>query len=100
VAFADSGRGMTPAQVEKVFRPFVSDTEAGTGLGLALVYRIVQMHGAHVELESSPGSGTRVVLRFRDAEVPTGDTDLVVVERQTDQDTRLFDELSRSVRAE
>ena len=100
VIFADNGPGMSAEQVEKVFRPFVSESASGTGLGLAVVYRIVQMHGAQVQLESEPGRGTRFVLRFDDAAVPTGGDDMVVVERDAERHTRVFDELSRSVRAE
>src|SRR4030095_9484009 len=43
--FSDTGRAMTPEQVEHVFEPFSSSTPGGTGLGLSIVYQIVRDHG-------------------------------------------------------
>jgi two-component system sensor histidine kinase PilS (NtrC family) len=65
VSFADTGRGMTPQQTEKVFEPFQSNFEGGTGLGLAVVYQIVQAHEGKVWARSKPGQGTTFVLRLR-----------------------------------
>jgi two-component system sensor histidine kinase PilS (NtrC family) len=47
-SFADTGPGMNPQMVEKVFEPFQSQFEGGTGLGLAIVYQIVQAHEGKV----------------------------------------------------
>src|SRR5262249_28432835 len=44
VIFKDSGIGLQPQQIEKIFEPFQSQFEGGTGLGLAVVYQIVQAH--------------------------------------------------------
>src|SRR5262249_51368105 len=41
IAFHDTGTGMTPRQIEKIFEPFQSEFTGGTGLGLAIVYQIV-----------------------------------------------------------
>jgi two-component system sensor histidine kinase PilS (NtrC family) len=73
VSFADTGTGMTPQQTEKIFEPFQSNFEGGTGLGLAVVYQIVQAHEGKVWARSKPGQGTTFVLRLRrlDAERPT-----------------------------
>ena len=73
VAFTDTGTGMTPQQIEKIFEPFQSNFEGGTGLGLALVYQIVQAHEGKVWARSKPGQGTTFVLRLRrlDAERAT-----------------------------
>ena len=51
---------------DKLFEPFVTskDPGQGTGLGLSLVYSIVQDHQGSVALHSTPGKGTRVVLRL------------------------------------
>ena len=87
VSFIDTGTGMTPQQIEKIFEPFQSNFEGGTGLGLAIVYQIVQAHEGKVWARSKPGHGTTFVLRLRrlDAERPastnessdnTGDEDL------------------------
>jgi signal transduction histidine kinase len=65
VSFADTGTGMTPQQTEKIFEPFQSGFEGGTGLGLAVVYQIVQAHEGKVWARSKPGQGTTFVLRLR-----------------------------------
>jgi two-component system sensor histidine kinase PilS (NtrC family) len=65
ISFTDTGMGMTPQQVEKIFEPFQSDFEGGTGLGLAIVYQIVQAHEGKVWARSQPEQGTTFVLRLR-----------------------------------
>jgi len=65
VGFTDTGSGMTPQQVEKIFEPFQSNFEGGTGLGLAIVYQIVQAHEGKVWARSKPGQGTTFILRLR-----------------------------------
>ena len=65
ISFADTGSGMTPQQTEKIFEPFQSSFEGGTGLGLAVVYQIVQAHEGRVWARSKPGQGTTFVLRLR-----------------------------------
>ena len=65
VSFMDTGTGMTPQQIEKIFEPFQSNFEGGTGLGLAIVYQIVQAHDGKVWARSKPGQGTTFVLRLR-----------------------------------
>jgi two-component system sensor histidine kinase PilS (NtrC family) len=81
VSFADTGTGMTPQQTEKIFEPFQSNFEGGTGLGLAVVYQIVQAHEGRVWARSKPGLGTTFVLRLRrfgtekvGADSPDGET--------------------------
>ncbi|MGO9088723.1 MAG: two-component system sensor histidine kinase NtrB [Candidatus Sulfotelmatobacter sp.] len=64
VAFKDTGTGMTPQQIEKIFEPFQSNFEGGTGLGLAIVYQIMQAHEGKVWARSKPGQGTTFVLRL------------------------------------
>ena len=65
IGFADTGAGMSPQQVEKIFEPFQSNFEGGTGLGLAIVYQIVQAHEGKVWARSKFGQGTTFVLRLR-----------------------------------
>jgi CheY-like chemotaxis protein len=61
----DSGVGMSAAVKQRVFEPlFTTKGERGTGLGLAMVYGIVQRHGAEIEIESTPGKGTLVRMIF------------------------------------
>ncbi len=60
VCFADEGRGMSPAEIDSYFHPFKSAFSEGTGLGAAIVYRLVAEHGGRIDIESTPGRGTRV----------------------------------------
>ncbi|HYO90090.1 MAG TPA: ATP-binding protein, partial [Pyrinomonadaceae bacterium] len=48
ITFKDTGRGMTPEQVEHLFEPFSSSTTGGTGLGLSIVYQIIRDHGGTI----------------------------------------------------
>ncbi len=65
ISFTDTGSGMTPQQTEKIFEPFQSNFEGGTGLGLAVVYQIMQAHEGRVWARSKPGRGTTFILRWR-----------------------------------
>ena len=67
ITFADTGPGMSPQMVEKVFEPFQSQFEGGTGLGLAIVYQIVQAHEGKVWVRSKQNQGCTFVLRLRRA---------------------------------
>ncbi|HXG04517.1 MAG TPA: ATP-binding protein, partial [Candidatus Binatia bacterium] len=66
IEVADTGEGIPPADLPHVLEPFFSTKPGGSGLGLAMVHRIAQDHGGDVSVESTPGRGTRVVLRFPD----------------------------------
>jgi two-component system sensor histidine kinase PilS (NtrC family) len=59
IVVADDGPGIEPAAIERIFDPFFTTKPAGTGLGLATVHRIVSAHGGSVQVESTPGAGTR-----------------------------------------
>lgn len=64
----DTGCGMAAEQCEKVFSPFFTTKEKGTGLGLAVAQKIIEAHGGSIGVESTVGSGSTFVLRLPRAE--------------------------------
>lgn len=66
VEIADDGRGIPTEQRERIFEPFYTtkETGRGTGLGLAIVDHLVRSHGGHIDLDSTPGTGTTFRVRF------------------------------------
>lgn len=63
IAFSDTGRGMSPDQVEHLFEPF-SSTTGGTGLGLSIVYQIIREHGGTINVRSREGQGTTITVEL------------------------------------
>jgi PAS domain S-box-containing protein len=64
IVVADSGPGIPPEVLAKVFDPLFSTKSFGTGLGLPTVRQVVEQHGGTVELTSHPGRGTQVEIRL------------------------------------
>ena len=64
LAVSDTGAGIPPNMLSRVFEPFYSGKPNGSGLGLTIAERIVAAHGGRIEIDSTPGRGTRVTLRF------------------------------------
>ena len=62
VSFADTGPGISPEELAHVFDPFYTTKEKGTGLGLAVVYGIITKHNGRIEVKSSPGGGTEMIV--------------------------------------
>ena len=58
----DNGVGMEPESRERVFLPFYTTKPTGTGLGMAIVKKIMDLHGGEIEIDSAPGRGTTVRL--------------------------------------
>jgi len=64
ITFADTGVGLSQAQLEKVFEPFQGSFAGGTGLGLAIVYQIVEAHQGRIQVRSALGEGTRFLVEL------------------------------------
>jgi two-component system sensor histidine kinase PilS (NtrC family) len=60
--FTDTGHGIPPDRLQKLFQPFVSGSSGGVGLGMAIVYKIVQEHGGGISVRSKQGTGTSVTV--------------------------------------
>ena len=64
----DNGSGIAPADKERVFDPFFTRKDSGTGLGLSLCHKIVALHNGQISVESTPGAGTRFEVLIPDPE--------------------------------
>lgn len=62
IAFQDTGEGIAQGNLDKIFLPFFTTKKEGSGLGLAAVHRIVDLHGGWIKVESQPEQGTRFVV--------------------------------------
>ncbi|MBP1634545.1 MAG: zraS 4 [Acidobacteria bacterium] len=67
VRFEDTGVGIKPEHLEKIFDLYFTTRERGSGIGLSMVYRIVQMHDGEIEVESTEGRGTTFRITLRQA---------------------------------
>ncbi|HTL44252.1 MAG TPA: ATP-binding protein [Vicinamibacterales bacterium] len=63
----DTGIGIPPEHLQRIFDLYFTTKEKGSGIGLSMVYRIVQLHDGDVEVQSTPGAGTRFKLIFPQA---------------------------------
>jgi PAS domain S-box-containing protein len=64
VVVTDQGVGIAPEDVDKIFKLYYTSKPGGSGIGLSVVYRIVQLHDGTVEAKSQPGRGTALVVRL------------------------------------
>jgi signal transduction histidine kinase len=62
VILSDTGIGFSRAQMEKLFEPFQPGFADGTGLGLAMVYQIIEAHRGWIHVNSTPGKGSRFLI--------------------------------------
>ena len=67
---ADTGNGIPPENLSKIFEPYFSTKETGTGLGLAIVQKIVDIHQGTIEVESIEGEGTKFTVKLPKSEPP------------------------------
>ncbi len=58
LTFTDTGAGIKPEHLKRIFELYFTTKEKGSGIGLSMVYRTVQMHDGEIEVESTPGMGT------------------------------------------
>jgi signal transduction histidine kinase len=73
LAVRDNGQGMSAEQIDNLFAPFLTYKESGTGIGLAIVKKIMENHSSKVQVESKLGQGTKFKLLFpiTDPHAPT-----------------------------
>ncbi len=64
ITVADTGPGMTEAQLARAFNDFYTTKPTGTGLGLSIVRRLAADLGANLAIDTTPGAGTRVAITF------------------------------------
>jgi PAS domain S-box-containing protein len=64
VQIEDTGKGIPPENLEKIFTPFFTTRANGIGLGLAVVSRILEQHQVQISVESQVGVGTRFIIKF------------------------------------
>ena len=62
IVFTDNGRGMSQTDIQRLFQPFRTNFPSGTGLGMAISYRIVQEHGGRIDVSSREGTGTAITV--------------------------------------
>jgi signal transduction histidine kinase len=70
IVFQDTGVGIPPDQLARIFDLYFTTREHGSGIGLSLVYRTIQLHDGEIEVQSTPGRGTtfRILLHEAPAE--------------------------------
>lgn len=68
LSVSDTGTGIAPDKLDRIFLPFVTTKTKGTGLGLSVVQKIVENHGGHIEVQSALGEGTTFRVFFKTAE--------------------------------
>jgi len=64
MSFSDTGGGIPPEDISRVFEPYFTTKSNGSGLGLLIVRRIVRAHGGEVHIESTPGRGLNLTIRL------------------------------------
>ena len=64
IRVADTGEGISPENLAKIFDLYFTTKETGTGIGLSLVYRTIQLHNGDIDVESTPGEGTTFIIKL------------------------------------
>lgn len=64
ISISDNGKGISPDEIDKVFIPFYTTKENGSGIGLSLSRKIIRLHKGSISVISVPGEKTTVILEF------------------------------------
>ena len=64
IIFTDTGPGISQEEIGSVFQPFHTSKQTGSGLGLMIVEKIIREHGADLAIETEPGKGTSIIIKF------------------------------------
>ena len=67
IEISDTGRGMSQETKQKLFTPYFTTKETGTGLGMAITAQIIEEHGGEISVDSEEGVGTRVTVKLKAA---------------------------------
>jgi signal transduction histidine kinase len=70
LSLIDTGKGMPPEVLARIFEPFYSTRQGGSGLGLPTTRRIIEAHGGAIAVESAPGKGSKFTIRLPVAASP------------------------------
>ncbi len=68
IEISDTGIGMSQDVLNHAFEPFFSSKSNGTGMGLANVKKIIELHNGNIKIESTEGKGTKVIISFNKQE--------------------------------
>ncbi len=83
LTFSDQGIGIAPKYLDKIFDPYFSTKQKGSGLGLATAYSIIQNHSGHIKVESRAGAGTTFEIYL-----PATEAQAVAAESETGKPAR------------
>lgn len=64
IRIADTGVGIPPENLARIFDLYFTTKDSGTGIGLSLVYRTIQLHSGDIDVESTPGAGTTFIIKM------------------------------------
>jgi signal transduction histidine kinase len=67
IRVADTGVGISPENLARIFDLYYTTKPTGTGIGLSLVYRTIQLHNGDIDVESTPGVGTTFIIKMPQA---------------------------------
>jgi PAS domain S-box-containing protein len=72
ILVADSGHGIGEEAQDKIFNLYFTTKEGGSGIGLAMTFRVIQLHGGTINFATEPGKGTTFRLQFPELTLPQG----------------------------